>query len=53
MVKCTICGTALKELFLGKLKGTIIKKKDSSKQYHVCFECQKGKSKEELLKEIK
>ena len=26
MAKCTICGNKIAELFLGKLKGTIIKK---------------------------
>ena len=54
MVKCTICGNKIKELFLGKLKGTIVKKASSSKQYNVCFECQKKfKNKEEMLKQIK
>jgi len=53
MVKCNICGNKLKELFLGKLKGTILKKADSSKQYHVCFDCQKKlKTKEEILKKL-
>ena len=54
MVKCTICGNKLKELFLGKLKGTIVKKPGASKKYYVCFECQKKcKSKEELMEKIK
>ncbi len=54
MVKCSICGNKLKELFLGKLKGTIIKKEGSSKKKYVCFDCQKKfPNKEELLKQIK
>ncbi|MBT5396775.1 hypothetical protein HOL21_01010 [Candidatus Woesearchaeota archaeon] len=54
MAKCTICGNKLVELFLNKVKGTVIKKEGSGKQYHVCFECQKKHaSKEELLKAIK
>ena len=54
MTKCDICNNKIAELFLGKLKGTIIKKSGKSKQYQVCFNCQKKfKTKEELLKEIK
>lgn len=54
MVKCNICGNKIAELFLGKLKGTIIKKPGKKKQHSICFECQKKfNSKEELLKKIK
>ena len=54
MAKCNVCGNKLAELFLGKLKGTVIKKEGSNKQYNVCFECQKKLgSKEEILKKIK
>ena len=54
MVKCTICKNKLQELFLEKVKGTIVKKQDSNKQYAVCFECQKKfKSKEAILEQIK
>ena len=54
MVKCDICKNKIAELFLEKLKGTVVKKAGSSKQYHVCFECQKKlKTKEEILKQIK
>ena len=53
MSKCTICGNKIAELFLGKLKGTIVKKPGKNKQYMVCFECQKKfPDKEELLKKI-
>ncbi len=53
MSKCKICGNKIKELFLGKLKGTIVKKEGSNKQYHVCFECQKKfPTKEEVLEKI-
>jgi len=41
MAKCNICGNKLQELFLGKVKGTIVKKEGKSKQYYICFECQK------------
>jgi len=52
--KCTICNQEIKELFLGKLKGTILKKPGSNKHYPICFSCQKKfPSKEEILKQIK
>lgn len=54
MSKCNICGEKITELFLEKIKGTIIKKEGSGKKYYLCFECQKKfKTKEEMLKEIK
>jgi len=54
MAKCSICGNKIEELFLEKIKGTIVKKAGSKKQYEVCFECQKKfKTKEELLSKIK
>ncbi|MBI4983620.1 hypothetical protein HZC32_03175 [Candidatus Woesearchaeota archaeon] len=54
MTKCEICGNKLKELFLEKLKGTTIKKPGSSKQYPICFECQKQfRTKEKLVEQIK
>ena len=54
MTKCEICHNKLEELFLEKVKGTVVKKPGSNKQYHICFECQKKfKTKEELLKQIK
>ncbi|MDO8656848.1 MAG: hypothetical protein Q7K45_06430 [Nanoarchaeota archaeon] len=54
MTKCSICGNKIAELFLEKIKGTIVRKKGSSKQYLVCFECQKKfPSKEEMLQQIK
>lgn len=49
MAKCSICKEKIQELFLGKLKGTIIRKPSKSKQYEVCNLCQKKFSKEELL----
>lgn len=53
MTKCTICSNKIQELFLGKLKGTIVKKEGKSKQYPVCGECQqKYPKKEELLEKI-
>ena len=52
MAKCTICKEKIQELFLGKLKGTIIRKKDSSKKYEVCFACQKKFSHKELLEKL-
>jgi DNA-directed RNA polymerase subunit RPC12/RpoP len=54
MVKCSICRNKIKELFLGKLKGTVVRKEGSSKKYYICFDCQKKfKNKEEMMKEIK
>jgi len=53
MVKCSICSKALAELFLDKVKGTRLRKPGSSKQYPVCFECQKKfPTKEALLKQL-
>ena len=53
MTKCTICKNQIQELFLEKLKGTIVKKPGSSKFHEVCSECQKKfKTKEELLTKI-
>jgi len=53
MAKCSLCNNKIAELFLDKIKGTIIKKPGSNKQYPICFECQKKfKSKEELLQQI-
>jgi hypothetical protein len=53
MAKCDICKNKIAELFLGKIKGTVVKKAGSSKHYHVCFECQKKlKTKEEILKQL-
>ncbi len=49
MPKCTICKNSIKELFLGKLKGTIIHKPGSGRQYPVCFDCQKKFSTAEML----
>jgi len=54
MEKCNLCGNKIPELFLDKIKGTIIKKEGSKKQYFICFECQKKfKNKEEILKNIR
>ena len=53
MAKCSICKNQIQELFLEKIKGTIVKKEGSKKQYEICFECQKKyKSKEEILEKI-
>ncbi len=38
MSKCNICGNKIKELFLGKIEGTYIKKK--GKKSAVCRDCQ-------------
>ncbi len=53
MAKCSICSNKIAELFLGKLKGTIVKKPGKSKQFPVCFDCQKKfQSKEALLEKL-
>ena len=41
MTKCEICKNKIAELFLNKIKGTIVRKEGSGKQYSICFECQK------------
>jgi len=54
MVKCKICNDKIAELFLNKLKGTIVKKAGTNKQHPICFSCQKKfKTKEEILEQIK
>ena len=53
MTKCDICSNKIVELFLKKLRGTVVKKAGSSKKYFICSDCQKSKSKEELLSSIK
>lgn len=54
MAKCSICGNKIAELFLGKIKGTIVRKKGSDKQYQVCFECQKKfPGREKMLAQIR
>ena len=54
MVKCKICSEKLVETFLGKLKGTIVKKAGSKKHYPICPSCQKKhSSKEELMTAFK
>jgi hypothetical protein len=53
MEKCEICHNKIMELFLGKIKGAIIKMPGSNKHYFICFECQKKfKDKESLLQQI-
>jgi len=53
MTKCSLCNNQIQELFLEKMKGTIIRKPGSGKQYFICFDCQKKfKTKEEVLKKI-
>jgi hypothetical protein len=53
-MKCSICGNKIEITFLGKVIGSYVKKKGSSKKYPICFECQKKyKAKEEMLLKIK
>ncbi len=53
-MKCSICGNKVQETFMKKIVGTVVKKEGSSKQYPICFECQKKfTTKKELLKNIK
>ncbi|MBS3169381.1 hypothetical protein J4210_02755 [Candidatus Woesearchaeota archaeon] len=54
MVKCSICGSVVPELFLEKIKGTVLRQPGSKKQYPICFACQKKwPTKEELLAKVK
>ncbi len=51
-MKCEICKKKIAELFLGKIKGTMIKDAKGKKRY-ICFECQKNlNSKEKILDEL-
>jgi hypothetical protein len=53
MEKCQICHNKIAELFLNKIKGTIVRKPNSKKKYFICFDCQKKfKNKEEIIKQI-
>jgi len=48
-MKCGICRNTIAELFLKKIKGTVIKDA-KGKKHTICFDCQKKfKSKEEIL----
>jgi hypothetical protein len=38
-MKCELCKAAIEQLFLGKIKGTIIKDTKGKKRA-VCFDCQ-------------
>jgi len=51
-MKCEICGSKIKETFLGKILGTYIYD-EKGKKHVVCYECQKKfKTKKELLEKI-
>lgn len=51
-MKCEICKSEVKTLFLEKILGTYLKD-GKGKQHVICFECQtKFKSKAEQLKQI-
>lgn len=51
-MKCDICRKGIKETFLKKIIGTIVKDKDG-KKHSICFECQKKfTKKDELLKQL-
>ena len=53
MAKCDICKVQLKELFLKKIKGTIVKKPGTKKQYNICPSCQKKfPKKEQVLEQL-
>ena len=57
IMKCHLCNEEIEELFLGKIKGTIVKIKVKGKNelFHVCNGCQKkygDKLKEELRNKI-
>jgi len=41
-VECSICKSKIGEGLLGKIDGTYVKKKNDSKLYPVCKECQKA-----------
>jgi len=52
-MKCEICKKKIAELFLGKIKGTVIKDSKGKKHY-VCFECQKRLgTKDKIMEELK
>lgn len=52
-MKCEICKKKIAEMFLDKIKGTIIYDKNHKKRF-VCFECQKNfKDKDKLLAGLK
>lgn len=53
MVKCKLCSEEIKNTFLEKLDGTIVRVKteDKTELVHVCSSCQK-KFKDTLRKEV-
>ncbi|HLC96467.1 MAG TPA: hypothetical protein VJH97_04045 [Candidatus Nanoarchaeia archaeon] len=53
-MNCNVCNRKIEMTFLGKIKGTIIRKQGSGKHYTICPECQeKLKTKEEILQNLK
>jgi len=51
--KCEICNEEIKETFLGKISGTIIKtgEGETSKKHYICSSCQK-ENKDKLKEKI-
>jgi len=39
-MKCELCTAAIEQLFLGKIKGTVVKDA-KGKPHTVCFDCQR------------
>jgi len=50
-MKCDICGEKIKEIFLNKPLGTIIRNKKGKKK-SVCSECQSKLSKDDMLEKL-
>ena len=50
-MQCQICGEAIKETFLKKIRGTYVRV--GKKLFPICSKCQKIYSKEEILKKLK
>ena len=50
-MKCELCKASIEEIFLGKIKGTIIKD-EKGKHHMVCFDCQRKLNKQEMLAKL-
>ena len=51
-MKCEICKKNIQELFLEKIKGTVVKD-NKGKKHTVCFECQKTlETKDAILEKL-
>lgn len=52
MAKCAICNNKIESTFLGKIIGTIVKKKGTKKTATICPNCQKQNKHEDIVAKL-